>query len=145
MKAVYLAYILTGPVLLIYGFKYLFVTQFMPYHSTAIGLPWSEVAPGFQYVILVQMKVVGGSFIALAIALIMILAVPFRKGERWSLYTVPFMGIICAGAALYSTVFLKLKTGAGTPWRAAGIPVLIYVTGLVVTYKDMRKKPDRSL
>ena len=145
MIIVYLAYLLTSPVLLIFGFKYLFATEFMPYHSTAIGMPWTEVEPGFQYVILALMKVVGGSFIALAIALLMILVVPFRKGERWSFYAVPIMGIFCAGASLYATLFIKLQTGAGTPWLAAGIPVVIYVAGIVLTYKDIRKKSNKAL
>jgi hypothetical protein len=145
MKVVYYAYLLTSPVLLLFGFKYLFTSQFMPYHSTAIGLPWTEVEPGFQYVILVLMKVVGGSFIALAIALLMILIIPFRKGERWAHYTVPIMGIFCAGASLYATLFLKMKSGASTPWFAAGIPVIIYVTGMIMTYKDVREKSIKSL
>ncbi|NOQ65706.1 MAG: hypothetical protein GQ556_00625 [Desulfobacterales bacterium] len=127
------------------GIKYLFASQFMPYHSTAIGLPWTEVEPGFQYVILVLMKVVGGTFMALAIASIMILIMPFRKGERWAHYTVPFMGIFCAGASLYATLFLRMKTGASTPWLAAGIPVIIYMAGMIVTYKDMGEKSNKSL
>ena len=140
MKVTYYAYFVTVPVLLVFGFRYLFSSQFMPYHSAAIGLPWEQVQPGVQFVILALMRVVGGSFIALAIALLMILNIPFRNGYRWAHYTVPVMGIFCAGASLYATLFIKIKTNANTPWLAAGIPVIIYVIGLIMTYQDGKKK-----
>ena len=139
MRVTYYLYLLTVPILLVYGFLYLFKTQFMPYHSIAIGLPWEQVPQGFQIVILALMRVVGGSFIALAIALLMILGIPFRNGHRWAYYTVPIMGILCGGASLYATLYVKIKTNANTPWLAAGIPVLIYIIGLIMTLKDGKR------
>ena len=105
----------------------------MPYHSVAIGLPWEKVQTEYQILIIALMRVVGGAFIACALAMCMILIYPFRQGQRWAHYTVPITGLIGAGAALYSTLYVKKMTYANTPWLAAGIPVAIFFIGLLIT------------
>jgi len=142
MRITYYLYLLTIPILLVYGFMYLFKPQFMPYHSIVIGLSWEQVPLGFKVVILALMRVVGGTFLALAIALLMILNIPFRNGYRWAYYTVPTVGLLCAGVSLYATLFVKIKTDANTPWLAAGIPIIIYVIGLIMTLKDGKEKSN---
>jgi len=142
MRVTYYLYLLTVPILLVYGFMYLFKLQFMPYHSSAIGLSWEQVPQGFQVVILALMRVVGGSFLALAIALLIILNIPFRNGYRWAYYTIPIMGLLCAGASLYATLFVKIQTNANTPWLAAGIPVTIFIIGLIITLKYGKEKSN---
>ena len=133
MRILFYAYLMTMPILLIFGFTYLLRSKFMPYHAVATGLAWEQVPSGIQFVFIAMMRVIGGSFIALVIVVTTILVIPFKQGYRWAHYCVPITGIACAGSSLYATAQLKLQTGANAPWIAALIPVVVYVIGLIIT------------
>jgi hypothetical protein len=59
----------------------------MSYHAAAVAMPWSQVPANFQVFILGMMKALGGTYLALAIVLGVILIVPFRQGAAWPLWT----------------------------------------------------------
>jgi hypothetical protein len=52
MKIAFGCHLLATLILATFGLIYLFRPEFMPYHAVAVGMPWAEVSPSFQVLIL---------------------------------------------------------------------------------------------
>ena len=128
MKLAFSLYFLWSLLLAAFGFVYLLRPEFMPYHSVAVGMPWPEVPPKFQILIIALMRAVGGTIVALALAFFVVLLVPFRQGARWALWSMPILGLVeCAGAA-YAMSHVVLNTSARPPlWAAMAGGILMVV------------------
>lgn len=37
--------------------------EFLPYHATLVGQPWSEISPRLQQLLLSMLRVMGGGFV----------------------------------------------------------------------------------
>src|SRR5512134_3717360 len=110
MQASFWTYLTATLLLAAFGGVYLLRPQFMPYHAAAVGLAWEEVPPAFQVLILALMKSLGGAMLATALALVAMLWVPFRKGERWVRYAIPVVSLLYSIPALYVTLFVRAST-----------------------------------
>jgi hypothetical protein len=75
------------------GILYLARTRFMPYHEAAAGVPWTQLDPHMQALLLGLLRVAGGELLAGGLALAVLLLVPFRAGETWPLWALPLMGL----------------------------------------------------
>jgi hypothetical protein len=141
MKIAFGCYFLAGLILVGFGVTYLLRSEFMPYHATAIAMPWSDVPPYFQTLILALMKALGGTYVALALALYLILLVPFRQGAVWALWTTPLIGIIQSAATLYAMSHVALNTPATPPFIAPIAGALLSVVAFVLSISDPKKHP----
>jgi hypothetical protein len=113
---------------LAFGLTYLLRSEFMPYHALAVGAPWAQVPHGYQVLILALMRIAGGGFVALAVALACLLAGPFRDGAAWARVAIPAAGTIASGGALYGTLYVRANSDGRPPWAiVAGFMVLIAV------------------
>jgi hypothetical protein len=139
MKVAFGCYFLAGLLLIGFGVVYLFRHEFMPYHSVAVGLPWADVPPNFQILILALMKAVGGATIGVALALYIVLLVPFREGARWALWAAPTLGLVESAAAFYPMSYVALHTTASPPLWAPAIGVLLIVVALVLSLSASKK------
>ena len=110
---------------LAFGFRYLFATQFMPYHAAICGRTWPEVEPGLQAILLGSFKVIGGSFIAFGLTLLWLL-VPLGGHQPWAAWAVLTLTIAAVAPILYVTVNLKRR------WPSARVPVIpaVVILGL---------------
>lgn len=131
LKVAFICHSLATLILVAFGVLYLFRGEFMSYHAVAVGRSWAEVEPAFQTLILALMKTIGGGFLAAAFAMIVILVKPFRKAQRWSLWTVPVTGLIAAVATLYVTINVILNTSASPPWTAAAGGIVLLILGFI--------------
>ena len=113
-------------ILIIFGSIYLMKNQFMPYHREALGLTWSDLEPNFQVLIIALMRAAGGGFLATGLAILVILIIPWRAGNIWSIYAIPAIGLCTLSGTLYATLLVKIKT-PGTP------PVVLSFIGLGLT------------
>ena len=68
----------------IVGLIYLFRTEFMPYHAVAVGHNWAEVDTAFQTLLLALIRAFGGASFSTALAMGIILFIPFRQGLLWA-------------------------------------------------------------
>ncbi len=118
---------------------YLLRPEFMPYHASAVGMNWEDVPPAFQTLILGLMKATGGGWLATAVAMAVILFKPFKRGELWARWAVPFIGLTTAVPLLYLTLTIALRTSATTPWLAALIGVLLQISGLILSLEPRRR------
>lgn len=134
LKVAFLCYLLTLPLLIIFGLIYLFRPEFMPYHAVAVGQRWSEIDPAFQILILALMRVAGGGFLATACAIGILLFKPFRQGIRWTYWAIPVIGLISSLSSLYATVYVAWHTPASPPWIAAALGTLLVVIGFVLSF-----------
>ena len=128
MKLAFSLYFLSGLLLAAFGFVYLLRPEFMPYHSVAVGMPWSEVSPNFKILIIALMRAVGGTVLILALAFFLILLVPFRQGAKWALWGLPILGLLQSAGSAYAMSHVALNTSASPPlWVALAGAILVVV------------------
>ena len=121
-----ISYSCVALVLIIFGLIYLIKNQFMPYHSRAIGLPWSDLEENMQVLIIALMRAAGGGFLATGLAMLILLIIPWRAGDTWSMYAIPAISLCISLGTLYATLLVKTRT-PGTP------PVILSFIALVLT------------
>ena len=133
MKIAFGCYFLSGLVSMGFGMVYLFRTEFMPYHSVAVGMSWAEVPPNFQVLILALMKAVGGTSITLALVLFAVLFMPFRQGARWAIVSIPLIGLFQSAAMLYAMSQVALHTSARPPIWVTGTGMALLLLAFILS------------
>jgi hypothetical protein len=107
------------------GVVYLLAPSFTPYHAEAAGRSWGALEPPLQGLILGYLKLGGAGFIAIAVALGVLLSGPFRREEPWSRWAVPLVALVYLLLNLYATLTVIARTGASPP--IGGLFVMIGV------------------
>jgi cytochrome b subunit of formate dehydrogenase len=140
MKVGFWCHLLAMLLIGIIGLIYLFRSQFMPYHAIAVGKTWAEVDPAFQILLLALIRVVGGAWIATALAMGILLFIPFRQGIRWARWAVPTIGLVAELTALYVTLSVTLNTPATPPWKGVVLIMVLLVAGFILSLEPEKKK-----
>ncbi len=122
----FISYGLVALVSVLFGLIYLLKNQFMPYHSKALGLAWSEIDENMQVLIIALMRAAGGGFLATGLAMFILLIFPWRSGDAWSIYAIPTISLCTSIGTLYATLLVKTRT-PGTP------PVILSFLALALT------------
>jgi hypothetical protein len=114
----------------------------MPYHAAALGTAWAALEPAEQTLILALMRVAGGGWVAVGIALAVLVAVPFRQGQAWAVWLLPLLGMVFYLPNLSATVRVTLDTPATAPWygNLAGIVGLLAGYALCPTAGTLRRE-----
>jgi hypothetical protein len=123
----------------VFAAVYLFRSEFMPYHAAALGVAWSRLDPAFQALFLALMRVCGGGWLAVAAAMTVLLAVPFRRNEPWSRWALPLVALCAAVPTLYATLLVKSRTPASPPWFGAAAAILLVLAGFTLAPPRKRK------
>lgn len=122
-----------GILLGLMGLAYLRRKEFMPYHAIAVGKSWSELSATEQTMFLASMKIIGSSWLALSLAVGLILRHAFRGGEAWAVYGVPAVGLAFSIPTLLAVLNVKKRTPASPPWPVLAVAVFLFATGLVLS------------
>jgi hypothetical protein len=133
LTAAFICYLVVTLLLVIFGATYLTRSKFMPYHQQALDLSWSDLDARMQTLLLALMRVSGGGFLAAALAIIIMLFVPFRAGEAWAKYAIPAVGLTSALPSLYATVLVRTRTSASSPVGVSVLGVVLLVLGFVLS------------
>ena len=133
MKIAFGCHLLATFIVAAFAVTYLFRAEFMPYHSVAVGMPWAEVAPSFQVLILGLMKAVGGTCLAVVVLLLILLFVPFKQGLVWARWAIPAGGLVISAGGLYAMLYVGLNTPATPPWIAPVAGALLLAAGLLLS------------
>ena len=131
--AAFICYALAALVSMAFGIIYLIRSQFMPYHQVAIGKAWQDLDKPLQALLLGLMRMVGGGLFSAGLSVAILLLIPYRPGEVWSLYAIPAIGIVTAITALFATIFIRVRTGAHTPVIAGVISAGLLVLGFILS------------
>jgi len=100
------------------GTIYLFRPTFMPYHAVALGKEWAELDAATQALIKALMEVAGGGWLALGTLMLLLVAFPIRRGERWARWAAPTASLLFYVPTLLATLSVLQQTPASPPWRA---------------------------
>lgn len=132
-KIAFVLYMINGLLCLVFGFRYLFCNTIMPYHQQAIGMKWEELEPGLQVLLNGLIKIAASGFFILGISTIVLLIIPFRKGERWAKWSIPALLLLWLGFGLYVPLNIALKTQASTPYPVSIVALVITVIAFLLS------------
>ena len=109
------AFGLAGLLALLFGLRYLFTREFMPYHAAVLGKPWTQLEPRLQAIILGMLRVAAGGLLGFGCTLFWLL-LPLQRGEAWAAWAALTISLVVTGPVLYVVVWLRrVSPGAKTP------------------------------
>lgn len=130
--------------LLLQGLIYVTTPRFMPYHAEALGVAWEDLPANYQGFLLGVLKAMGAGSIAVSVALVILLVIPFRQGQAWSRWAVPVIGMIFTALTAYAAFTIDMRTPASPPWRqTCGLVALYLIGGLLAYRQGMRVGKER--
>jgi hypothetical protein len=113
---------------ILFGVRYMRREAYLPYHAAVAGKSFSELDPGVQVVILGMLKIIGGGFATLGVALLW-LCFALHEGARWAPWAIPTVSAAALGPMLHVAVKLRtFRPGAQTPVG----PTLAMMTLIVI-------------
>lgn len=117
-----------------FGMRYVFTREFMPYHATVLGKPWSALEPQLQAIILGMLKVAGGGMLAFGCTLFCLL-LPLQRGEAWAAWAALTISLVLATPILYVVLWLRrVSPGARTPVVPTVAVIMLAVVGTVAFF-----------
>ena len=103
----------------------------MPYHSEALKSSWSDLETNLQVLIIALMRAASGGFLATGLAMMILLIIPFRAGNTWSMYAIPAIGLCTSVGTLYATLLVKTKTPGNPPVILSFVAIALTIIGFV--------------
>jgi hypothetical protein len=98
------------------GVHYLVSRTPMPHHLQILDVPWTDLTPRTRALLLTLMKGTGMVAICTAVALAVLLAIPFRAGEAWARWAVLLVGATALVPTLLGAIRMRFETGASSAW-----------------------------
>lgn len=124
------------------GLLYASRSQIMPYHLEALETSWEGLEPSYQ--VLLKAPLNGGGFYGIANGLFMLvlLLIPFRKGEAWAGYSIGLIGLVGALPLTYIVYIVKTNTAGNPPISVMVIVVALMLGGLLsfIIGQNLRQK-----
>ena len=127
-----LLYAATAFVSVVLGVIYLLRDSFMPYHAAALGKAWGELDPATQALLKALMEVAAGGWLALGALVLLLVAFPIRRGERWARLAAPAALLLFYVPTLLATLSVLHETPASPPWRFNVLACLCAVVGFLL-------------
>jgi hypothetical protein len=144
-RAAAFLYATMAVVSLVLGAIYLFRDSFMPYHAAALGKGWGELGPATQALIKALMEVAAGGWLALGTLVLLLVAFPIRRGERWARLATPAALLLFYVPTLLATLSVLRETPASPPWRLSVVACLAAVVGLLLDapWRSVRRAGEK--
>ena len=133
MKIALVCYLLVAVATVASGLLYFLASEIMPYHQQVVGMTWDKIDPRFQKMFLAFMHGTGFVSLVQGLTVIVLILIPFRKGESWARWTIPAIILTASVYLLYITLNLKSSTQASTPWQFAAVTLFLGVAGLILS------------
>jgi hypothetical protein len=118
---------------LLFAGMYLFRPEFMPYHEVAIGMPWKDVPPEFQVLIIALLRVGGGGWLATSVGMSILLLWPYRFGKFWPNYAIPSIALSALIPTFMATLYVRQNTQANPPWLLAAILIGLMILTIILS------------
>ncbi|MGA2823501.1 MAG: hypothetical protein ABSE72_08255 [Bacteroidales bacterium] len=130
---------LAATILLSFGFVYLFRNSFMPYHSAAVSLAWTQVNHSTQYLFLALMRATAGGFISLSFAIIFLQYKFTIHKISWIPVLILVMGTISMICTSYATIEVSFHTPGRPPIDDAIIGEVLLIGGFIFNRRYLLK------
>ena len=132
-KIAFIVYLVVILLALAFGIVYLACPTVMPYHQQAIGMNWEDLGSGLQVLLTNLVTLVGAGFFTVALSCLIILLIPFRRGELWAKWAVPLVLMVSNAFCLYVTASVAAKTDASPPWQLSIVILIIVLFAYVIS------------
>lgn len=96
--------------------------------------------PSFQTLVLGMMRTEGAGYLASALAIAILLLIPFRQGAPWAPWAIVSIGIVEHLPTFLATFHVARTTSASPPWLATGVLIVSLLCGLILALSE----PGRS-
>ena len=125
---------IAGLISILFGVRYFFASQFMPYHATVAGKSWNELEPGVRTIILGMLKIIGGGFLAYGLAVLWLL-IPLGQRQSWAAWAVLTVSIASVLPSVYVTIWLRrVSPSARTPVAPAVAVLVMALAGSALSF-----------
>jgi hypothetical protein len=132
-KIAFAMYLLGVLALIGSGVAYLLCQTIMPYHKEAIGMEWIDIPIASQLLLQALVKAAGGGFLVTGVAVLIILLIPFRNGEKWSIWAIPVLVALWTVPAAYGGFQAAKGTNASIPWWMLAVVLALAVVGSLLS------------
>ena len=127
----FISYGLVALISILFGLIYLIRDRFMPYHSKAVDLSWSDLEPNLQVLIIALMRAAGGGFLATGLAMLILLIIHSQTGDTQAIYGIPLISFCTSLGALYATLLVKTRTPGTPPLILSFMAVILTIIGFI--------------
>jgi len=117
----------------IVGLLFVLSNEFMSFHSDVIQTPWDELEPAAQTLFLGMMRTEGAGFLAAAVAIAVLLLIPYRQGQAWSSWAMTAVGVVEHGPTLAANYHVATVTSASPPWQLPLLGIALLFLGLFLS------------
>jgi ABC-type Fe3+ transport system permease subunit len=132
-KISFIIYILGSLLLLGFGLVYAFCPTIMPYHQEAIKTDWEHLSPGLQILLQGFIKLVAAGMFVTGVMGIILLFIPFKRGESWARWALALCGLLWNIPGLYVSSTIALKTHASTPWKYNLVGMIMIIVAFILS------------
>ena len=139
-----IAYAIPTTGLLLQGLLYVTTSRFMPYHADALGTTWEALPSNYQGFLIGVMKAMGAGSIGVTVALIILLLIPFRRGDSFARWAVPLIGALFTALTAYAAFSIDVRTPASPPWQQTIALTTLYLAGALISYRPSRPDSRRT-
>jgi hypothetical protein len=122
------------------GLVYTLIEKFMPYHAIAVGKSWGEIDSLLQVLIISALNAGGGLILCNAIAMTILLTIPFKRGELWASWAITSIGTATMLTVIRSAIHVDLNTPANPPWPVLIIVIVLLILALIVSIRNAKKR-----
>ena len=119
--------------LFLFGLIYTFNGEFLPFHSDAIQASWESLSQATQVLYLGMMKTEGAGLLSSALAIGILLYIPFKKREKWSYWAMAAIGIVEHVPGLIGAYNTSQATPASSPWQLSLLGIVLLIAGLILS------------
>ena len=141
-RVAFCLYLCVSVLVLIAGLTYLFRTEFMAFHASAVDQSWASLPPRFQALVLTLMKATGAAYVAIAFVFTVLLFIPFRQGARWANFSLLTLGLLLAAGSLNAMAYLYTQTNSPQPVFGPLAGAGLSLAGFLLAYAESKPKAD---
>lgn len=142
IRIAFYIYFVLCMVVVVIGIVDLSIPTIMPYHMEILGVDWGELDDGVRLLLRNFFIMSGASFLVSGITALIILFIPFRKGETWARFALPFPLFLFNIFELVLGIRVSLKTGVATPWPAGVVTMVMLLTAVLLTLLPAKGKAE---
>jgi hypothetical protein len=118
---------------ILFGVRYMRRDAYLPYHAAVAGRSFVDLDPGIQVVVLGMLRIIGGGFVTLGVALLW-LCFALHKGAGWAPWAILSVSAVALGPMLYVAIGLRAyRPEAQTPVRPVLVMMLLIAAGVTLS------------
>jgi hypothetical protein len=141
-KASLVIFLLLGLSLLLVGTVYSLAGEYMPYHATAMGMQWSELDAGQQWLLVGFLKLGGAGMLTSGLAITVMVASSFRKSVAPYRLLLPLVTVGYLSMMVYATYIVYARTPGDPPLFLPSLALAFSIVGSLMLWSPAARRND---